>query len=82
MTHPFLRFGFATIVAIAVCLALPSWAQVVDSGSSPAVSTPRTPEGHPDLSGLWNGAAVGINRTSEDGARVDEDTGSLLEKES
>ena len=70
MTHPFLRFGFATIVAITACLALPSWAQVVDSGSSAAVSTPRTPEGHPDLTGLWNGAAVGINRTSEDGGNL------------
>ncbi len=70
MTHPFLRFGFGTIVAIALCLALPSWAQVVESGSSSAVSTPRAPDGHPDLSGMWNGAAVGINRTSEDAGNI------------
>jgi hypothetical protein len=68
MKHPFLRYGFGTIVAIASCLTLPLWAQRVDSSSSPAVSTPRMPDGHPDLSGMWNGAAVGINRTSEEGA--------------
>jgi len=70
MTHPFLRFGVGTTVAIALCLALPSWAQVVESGSSSAVSTPRAPDGHPDLSGMWNGAAVGINRTSEDAGNI------------
>ena len=70
MTHPFLRFGIGTTVAIALCLALPSWAQVVESGSSSAVSTPRAPDGHPDLSGMWNGAAVGINRTSEDAGNI------------
>ena len=55
MTRPFLRFGFGTVVV--VCLTLPSWAQV---------STPRMPDGHPDLSGLWNGAVTGINRVSEE----------------
>ena len=55
MTRPFLRFGFGTVLV--VCLTLPSWGQV---------STPRTPEGHPDLSGLWNGAVTGINRVSEE----------------
>ena len=70
MTHSFLRFGVGTTVAIALCLALPSWAQVVESGSSSAVSTPRAPDGHPDLSGMWNGAAAGINRTSEEGANL------------
>ena len=70
MTHSFLRFDAGTTVAIALCLALPSWAQVVESGSSSAVSTPRAPDGHPDLSGMWNGAAVGINRTSEDAGNI------------
>src|SRR5437870_11295664 len=62
MTHPSLRFGFVMIVAVAVCLiAVPLWAQV---------ATPRTSEGHPDLSGLWNGAVTGINRVSEDGGNL------------
>ncbi len=70
MTHPRLRFGFGTVVGVVVFLSLSSWAQVDSKKAAPAVSTPRTPEGRPDLSGLWNGAAVAINRISEESGNV------------
>jgi len=68
MKHEFLRFSFGTLVAIAACMVHMSWAQRVDS--TPSVSTPRAPDGHPDLNGMWNGAAAGVGRTSEDNGNI------------
>ena len=70
MKHRFLRFSLGTLVAIAPCLVSTSWAQKADSASSTSVSTPLAPDGHPDLSGLWNGAGGGVGRTSEDNGNI------------
>ncbi len=72
MKHRFLRFNLGTLVTITACLVLTSWAQnqKVDSTPSPSVATPRAPDGHPDLSGMWNGAGGGIGRTSEDNGNI------------
>ena len=61
MKHRCLRISLGTLAAIAACLVLPSWAQnqKADSAPSASVSTPRAPNGHPDLSGMWNGGAAG-----------------------
>ena len=58
----FLRYGIAIVVAAAVSL-LPgaAMAQRMDHETTtrpaPSGPTPRMPDGHPDLSGVWNGWA-------------------------
>ena len=72
MKHGFSRFSFGTLIAIVACMLHTAWAQRVDStpSPSPSVSTPRALDGHPDLSGMWNGAAGGVGRTSEDNGNI------------
>src|SRR5213083_2913942 len=71
MKHPFLRFSLGTLVAITACLVLTLLAQKTDSTSSASVSTPRTADGHPDLSGMWNGAAAGPrDGTTDDSGNI------------
>jgi len=59
MKYRLLRFTLGTVAAITACLVLSSSAQKTDTSSPASVSTPRAPDGHPDLSGMWNGAAAG-----------------------
>src|SRR5437899_12012370 len=70
MKHPLFRFPGALVV-ITFCMVLRSLAQdQKTAGSAASVSTLRAPDGHPDLSGLWNGAGGGIGRTSEDNGNI------------
>jgi hypothetical protein len=64
MTDPSRRLGVATILAIgvAVALATPSVVSGQRGGAAPApenAQTPRTGDGHPDLSGMWGGRGGG-----------------------
>jgi hypothetical protein len=56
MKHPLLRVSLGTIVAIAACLVLPSWAEDQKAG-------------HPDLSGMWNGGG-GLRGALEDNGNI------------
>jgi len=49
-------------------MLLTSWGQ--DQKIAASVSTVRPADGHPDLSGMWNGAGGGIGRTSEDNGNI------------
>jgi hypothetical protein len=63
----FLYGGGVAFVAVAVFSLISSLLAAQDGASSAnsaqrtqtSVSTPRTPDGHPDLSGVWNGAGGG-----------------------
>ena len=57
MKHGFLRLSPGVIVAMIIMT-------LTASGQSFQVAQ------HPDLSGMWNGAAAGINRTSEDNGNI------------
>jgi len=50
-------------------------ARDVNSPPKPSGATPRTPDGHPDLSGVWNGLGDGLtgipNQMANDGISVD-----------
>ena len=60
-------FGFTAIVAVTAGLVLTRGAQAQNYGaaaakpstSSASVATPRTPDGKPDLSGMWGGRGGG-----------------------
>ena len=60
-------FGFTAIVAVTAGLVLTRGARAQNYGaaaakpstSSASVATPRTPDGKPDLSGMWNGGRGG-----------------------
>ena len=56
MSHPLL----ASLTAMSVLLAIPSAAQpVAKSTTKPKTWTaPRTPDGHPDLQGIWTNATI------------------------
>jgi hypothetical protein len=78
MKHRLLRFGPGILAVIVSVLLLTSWGQD-QKRAGPASSETRTPssaataraaDGHPDLSGLWNGAGGGINRTSEENGNI------------
>ena len=71
MTQPN-RFGLATALAVAMTVvSLPSTplgARAAQTQSQPQnAPTPRTADGHPDLSGMWGGGGGGLG-----GATVDE----------
>jgi hypothetical protein len=56
MKHRFLRVSLGTLVAIASCLVLPSWAEDQKAG-------------HPDLRGMWNGGG-GLRGALEDNGNI------------
>src|SRR5487761_957342 len=55
-------------------------ARSVNSPPKPSGVTPRTPDGHPDLSGVWNGLGDNINgipnQMANDGVSVDSENSS------
>ena len=69
MTYRSIHFGAALVIAAAVSFASVHAAQYGDTPAAPAapragaqqpnVPTPRTADGHPDLSGMWNGGGGG-----------------------
>jgi hypothetical protein len=69
MTHRSIHVGGALAIAAAVSFASVQAAQYGSAPVAPAaprtaaqqnnVPTPRTPDGHPDLSGMWNGGGGG-----------------------
>jgi len=75
MKHRFLHLSLGTLVVVAACLVLTSWAQNQKAGSTPsaAISTPRTADGHPDLSGMWNAAGAGRVGTADESGNVNAD---------
>src|SRR2546428_9718211 len=75
MKHRFLHLSLGTLVVVAACLVLTSWAQSQKAGSTPsaAISTPRTADGHPDLSGMWNAAGAGRVGTADESGNVNAD---------
>src|SRR4030095_6436304 len=72
MKHRFFRFSFGTIVVIAACPMLTLWAQTEKAASAPSasLSTPRAANEHPDLSGMWNGAAGGGGGATENNGNI------------
>ncbi len=74
MKFRFVRSGLTFASAVIVCLALASWgnaqaakpaATSADANSS--VPTPRTPDGHPDLNGMWGATpTLGGGNTNAD----------------
>src|SRR5262245_32524674 len=71
MGHVFLRFSLGMLVVVlGPCMVHTSFAQKAESSGSASISTPRAGDGHPDLSGMWNGAAGGVARTSEDSGNI------------
>src|SRR5271168_2856298 len=51
--------GLAAAVLVAAGLPMARSAQGQNyAAGTPSVSTPRTPDGKPDLSGMWNGSAA------------------------
>jgi hypothetical protein len=75
MKHRFLHLSLGTLVVVAACLVFTSWAQNQKAGSTPsaATSTPRTADGHPDLSGMWNAAGAGRVGTADESGNVNAD---------
>jgi hypothetical protein len=70
-----LSYAFTALVVLLVCTMTPSWAQYQNpkapaTGSAAAVSTPHMPDGHPDLSGLWNGAAGPRGGASDENGNI------------
>ena len=69
MTYRSIHFGGALVIAAAVSFASVQAAQYGNPPAAPAapraaaqqnnVPTPRTADGHPDLSGMWNGGGGG-----------------------
>ena len=74
MTYRFLRYSVAVVVAAAISLvslyAAPQYGNIPPAtpqgggragGAAPQqnVPTPRTPDGHPDMSGMWGGGGGG-----------------------
>ena len=64
--HQLSRYAIAAACAAAMSL-VPLQAQNAAQNQPQNVPTPRTADGHPDLSGMWGGGGGGIG-----GARVDE----------
>jgi hypothetical protein len=56
MKHRFLHVSLGTLIAIAWCTVLPSWAEDQKTG-------------HPDLSGMWNGGG-GLRDASDDNGNI------------
>ena len=85
-----MRFYRQTLIAAAALLCLlPAAARAqgfsalkrnVNAPPKPSGATPRTPDGHPDLTGVWNGLGdnlLGVpNQMANDGISVDSETSS------
>ena len=70
MSRAFSRFGVPAALAVAgaVCLLQVTVATQRGGGAAPVpnVPTPRTADGHPDLSGVWGGRGGGGNGPKPD----------------
>jgi hypothetical protein len=78
--------GYVWFIALAVVLCLPPVAVAQEGAPSHPVTvrpastapTPRTPDGHPDLTGIWNGMGGNLNGVSNQlhnqGIAVESDT--------
>ena len=81
-------FRYRSMIAVAAALCLPPAAVIAQQFSqvsrttnkppAPAGPTPRTPDGHPDLSGVWNGLGdnlIGVpNQMANVGIAVETET--------
>lgn len=73
MNRQLFRFGITTVVTVAVSLALTSGAAAQNAS---AASTPRMPDGKPDLSGMWGGGGGGGGRQFDDSGTISTATSS------
>jgi len=84
-----MRFYGQTLIAAALLCLLPAAVRAqefsalkrnVNAPPKPSGATPRTPDGHPDLTGVWNGLGdnlLGVpNQMANDGISVDSETSS------
>src|SRR5438128_1064085 len=71
MNRHMISFGVTAAIAVAIGVALPFAAGAQKAAPAPAPSSPRMPDGKPDLSGIWGGAA------GERGARNFDETGTI-----
>lgn len=55
MKHRVFHFGLAVAVVVAAGLMLTAWVEAQHAAPTSSVSTPRTPDGKSDLSGMWDG---------------------------
>ena len=58
----------------------PPMKRTINAPPKPSGTTPRTPDGHPDLTGVWNGLGDNLNgvpnQMANDGISVDSETSS------
>ena len=73
MTRRSLQVAAAGLLTVGMCFVLTTSAESQTPAPVSAVSTPRAPDGKPDLSGMWNGSGGALsgyrftNQTEEDG---------------
>src|SRR5690348_5990694 len=81
------RFGALIVVAAVLCFPgivlaqeLSPMQRTTNAPPKPSGLTPRTPDGHPDLTGVWNGLGDNLNgvpnQMANDGISVDSETSS------
>ena len=75
MTRRFIRYSAMTALAVALVWSLPAGAVAQNAGggqtqagagNEPAAPTPRSSDGHPDLTGLWVRGGGGGNVSAPD----------------
>src|ERR1700674_868796 len=66
------------LIPAAVVAQMPASDNLKRAASAP---TPRTPDGHPDLSGLWNGGGDGLVGTRNQLANAGIDIGKDISKD-
>ena len=72
MTRRLAYISVAALIALAVASLAVAQGRGGGQGAAGAqanVATPRTPDGHPDLSGMWGGGGGGGNREFETDAQ-------------